>query len=459
MAAGGLSRKVKIGFGLCDLGGNLFFTIMGFYLLYFLTNQVGLDPAKAGAALLVGKVWDAVSDPLVGGLSDRTRTRWGRRRPWIFVGAFLLFGAMPLQFLPPVRGSQGTLFLWAAGVYCLLCTAYTFVNIPYGALTPELTEDYHERTVLNGYRQMSAVTGTFIGAAAVLPIVGAFSDPRTGWLVMAVIMGGVMLVTALVTVVTVPERGFGGTGPAGDGPGVFSGGGAGGGLRSWREVLRQGPFLLVLIPWALHITGVTVVQGALVYHFQYIYGRREAFQPALMLLLLCATAAIPGWVRLSRRLGKRNSYNLGMGVFAAAMTGFFFLGNRLGIRGAYALMALAGLGFAAQYAMPFAILPDVVEYDLAENGRRREGVYYGLWTFFSKMGQAFAAALTGWVLAASGYAPEAAAQTEATRQAIRLLSGLIPAAFVGAGILIHSFYPIDRAYFDKLASKARLRGA
>ncbi len=436
-----------MGFGVCDLGGNLFFTIMGFYLLYFFTNQAGLHPGLAGAALLVGKFWDAVTDPLVGGLSDRTVSRWGRRRPWMFAGAFLLFGAMLLQFSPPAGAGQGALFLWAAGVYCLLCTAYTFVNVPYGAMTPELTEDYHERTVLNGYRQVSAITGTFIGAAAVMPIVGAFQDPGTGWLVMAAVMGGIMLATALVTVFTVPERG------------AARAAASGGILASYRDVLRQKPFLLVLIPWALHISGITVVQGSLVYYFQYIHGDREAFQAALMILLVCAMAAIPAWVRLSGRIGKRNAYNLGMGIFAAAMIAFFLLGGRGGPGAAFLLMVPAGAGFGAQYAMPFAILPDVVEYDLAENGRRREGVYYGLWTFVSKLGQAFAAAMTGWVLASAGYAPEAAAQTDGARLAIRLLCGIIPAVFVVAGVVVHSFYPIDRAYYEKLALKARLRGS
>lgn len=392
---------------------------------------------------MIGKIWDAVTDPLVGGLSDRTVSRWGRRRPWMFAGAFLLFGGMILQFSPPRLSGQGLLFLWAAVVYCLVNTAYTFVNVPYGALTPELTEDYHERSVLNGYRQVSAVTGTFIGAALVMPLVGAFSDSGRGWVVMAAVTGFLMMLTALITVFTVPERPFTGGGP---GEGIF---------RSYLDVLRQKPFLLILIPWALHITGITVVQSSLVYYFQYIYGDRGAFQIALVILLAAAMVTIPVWIRLSMRLGKRNTYNLGMSIFALSMLVFFLYGRRGGVTFAYGLMVAAGAGFGAQYAMPFAILPDVVEYDLAENGRRREGVYYGLWTFVSKLGQAFAMALAGWVLALSGYAPGAAGQSETAIFGIRTLSGLIPVFFVVAGVIVHAFYPIDQAYYEKIRQKIR----
>lgn len=142
--SGKLPFWTKLGFGICDLGGNLFFTMMGFYLLFFMTDVVGLAAGLAGTALMVGKIWDAVTDPTVGYISDQTRTRWGRRRPYMFIGSFFLFITMVLMFTAPGYESQAQLFIWAAVMYCLLCTAYTLVNIPYGALTPELTTDYNE---------------------------------------------------------------------------------------------------------------------------------------------------------------------------------------------------------------------------------------------------------------------------------------------------------------------------
>ncbi len=443
-----LSLKVKLGFGICDLGGNLFFTIMGFYLLIFLTDTVHLAAGLAGTALMIGKLWDAVTDPAVGYLSDRTETRWGRRRPYIFFGSFMLYLMMIVMFTDPGIEGQRGLFVWAAVVYCLLNTGYTLVNIPYGALTPELTSDYDERTVLNGYRMVSAAFGTIIGAAATLMIVKAFASDVLGWSVMGAIMGAIMMITALITFFTVREP---------DRPpkshvqeeGI---------LKSYASVLKMKVFLLALLPWTLHITGINVIQVALLYYFRYIYNNETFFQYALLVLLASSIVLIPIWVKISKRIGKKTSYNIGMSIFAAAVLLFFFLGDILGVYFALAIMAMAGIGFATQYVMPYAIVPDIVEYDYAEHGVRREGVFYGLWTFTSKVGQAFAIFLSGWVLALFGYRPDVV-QSALSKLGIKLLCGPIPAAFFIAGVIVLSFYPINRAFYDRILEKVKARDA
>jgi len=200
-----LTLKTKIGFGICDLGGNLFFTVIAFLLLNYLTDTVGIAAGLAGAIIMVGKIWDAVTDPVIGYVSDRTRTRWGRRRPFILFGSFPLFIAMIIMFTNPRLEGQTALFIWGVAAFCFLGLAYTLVNIPYSALTPELTRDFHERTTLNGYRFGFAVVGTLVGAGAALPLVDAFADRNTGFTVMGALFGFGMLVTALVTFLTVRE--------------------------------------------------------------------------------------------------------------------------------------------------------------------------------------------------------------------------------------------------------------
>lgn len=441
-----LSLGTKLGFGVCDLGGNLYFTIMGFYLLYFMTDVVKLAAGLAGTALMIGKIWDAVTDPAVGSFSDRTRTRWGRRRPYMFVGAILLFVFMIIMFINPHFGSQIALFVWVAVMFCLLNTAYTLVNIPYGALTPELTDDYHERTNLNGYRMSSAVVGTLIGALLVFPLVKLFGGPDIGWPFMGGVMGLVMMVVALITVFTIRENPDRKPEPRTNI------------IKGYFQVIKQKTFLQALFPWALHITGVTIIQAAIVYYFQYIYHNKSAFQLALGILLVSALVFIPVWVRISKWIGKKLSYNIGMGLFAAVVIVFFAFGHHFGVGFAYIVMGIAGIGFATQYVMPFAIIPDVVENDYAENGTRREGVYYGLWTFMSKLGQAFALALNGWLLTAFGYAPDVA-QSPTSILGIRLLVGPIPALFFIIGIIVLSFYPINRKYYEQIVAKVKARDA
>ncbi|HUX22824.1 MAG TPA: MFS transporter, partial [Spirochaetia bacterium] len=267
-----------------------------------------------------------------------------------------------------------------------------------------------------------------------------------GWPIMGGIMGAVMMVSAFITIFTVKER---------QGQRIEGGPGI---LKSYFQVLKQKVFLQALFPWALHITGVTVIQAAVVYYFRYIYHNESAFQIALGILLVSALVFIPVWVQISKRIGKKLSYNIGMGIFAVVVIIFFAVGHRFGVGFAYIIMAIAGIGFATQYVMPYAIVPDVVENDYAENGTKREGIYYGLWTFTSKVGQAFAIALSGWVLSAFGYVPNVA-QSATSILGIRLLIGPVPALLFIGGIVILSFYPINRKYYEGIVAKVNERNA
>jgi glycoside/pentoside/hexuronide:cation symporter, GPH family len=437
MAARTLSLGTKLGFGVCDLGGNLFFTIMGFYLLNFMTDVALLGAGLAGAAMMVGKVCDAITDPTVGYLSDRTKSRMGRRRPWMLWGAIFLFFTMILQYTNPRIQSQIWLFLWMAVAYCLLTTAYTMVNIPYGSLTPELTKDFDERTTLNAFRMSFAVVGTFIGALLVRQVVGMFPSVDRGWSGMGGIMGALMLITALVTVITVKEPARAKE-EAREQQGFF---------KTYAAALRNKPFLMALFTYALHIGGTSIVQGSLIYYFKYIYGPGASLELALALLLVPVIPSIWMWTALSRKIGKKWCYNLGMGLVAVACLAIFLFARQGGPTLFYIIMAVAGIGFSTNYVMPFAIMPDVVELDYAENGVRREGAFYGIFNFMNKFGVAVANLINGLVLSAFGYVANAS-QTEGAKLGIQLLVGPIAMVFFVAGILTLSFYPISRTYYQ-----------
>ncbi|MCF7913539.1 MAG: MFS transporter [Spirochaetaceae bacterium] len=441
-----LSTRKKIGYGIGDLGGNLFFTIMGFYLLFYFTDVAGIAAGLAGTAIMIGKIWDAVTDPTVGYLSDRSKSRWGRRRPFMFAGAIILFFGMGILFIPYGVTSQIALFVLATLTYCLVNTAYTLVNIPYGALTPELTDDYYERTVLNGFRMSFAVVGTFVGVSIVLPLVDLFGGTRLAWTGMGLVTGGIMAAATLTVVFSVREN------PK---PRIHSQENI---FKSYFQVLSMKTFLTALIPWALHMAGVNVLQTSLLYYFRYIYQNEAAFQIALPILLGAAVLAIPVWVRISKQIGKKLSYNIGMLIFAAGVILFFFIGHRTGVQVSYVIMFFAGLGFATHYVMPWAIVPDVVEYDYAERGVRREGVFYGMWTFSSKIGQAVGIGLSGWMLSIFGYQEsvagvQAATQSETAMLGIRLLTGPIPAAFFIAGVIVLSFFPITNKKYQEIMKR------
>ncbi len=438
-----LSLKEKLGFGVCDLGGNALFTIMAFWLMNYLTDQVGLNPSSAGAALMIGRVWDAVADPVMGFISDRTQSRFGRRRPYIFLGGIIVFLTMILMFTNPKLQSQHWLFWWATAAYTLLCLGYTIFNIPYSALTPELTSDYHERTVLNGFRMTFAVIGTLIGAGAVLPFLSLFKSSNQGYSWMGATFGFLIMMVSWITFFTIRE------------PHHTINSSRTGVIASYCSSFKNRPFLLILFPWVLNMTATTIVSGTLIYYFKYIYHAGEMTTLALLILLGSAMLFIPVWVLISKLIGKKNCYAIGLFLIALVCLIFFFYGHFLGLQFAFGIMVLAGIGLATTYVIPWSLIPDTVEYDYAQTGERREGIYYGIWTFASKVGQALAAFLMGNILQLFHYVPGQTFQVHQALFGIRLLFGPIPAGIFIIGAIIVLFYPISEQRYQEILSKTK----
>jgi GPH family glycoside/pentoside/hexuronide:cation symporter len=435
-----LPLKVKLGFGVGDLGGNLYFTVIAFWLLNYFTDTVGLAAGLAGIAVGTGKVWDAVSDPLMGYISDRTRSRWGRRRPYLLFGSFVWFVAMVLMFTNPRLQSSGALFVWAVAAFCLLSTAYTVVNVPYSSLTPELTKDYHERSSLNGYRAVFMVIGTLIGAGAALPLVGALPDRNIGFTVMGAVFGALIMGAALITFAAVREPET----PAAQPKAGFFG--------SYRSVFKTRPFIIILSAFMMNMIAVSVVSGTMIYYFKYIHDNEALTTVALMILLVTAMVFIPLAVAVSKRIGKKTTYASGMLLIALACMLVFALGHELGTLFVLVMMFAAGLGLSTTYPMPWSMIPDTVEYGYLQSGERREGAYYGIWTFFSKLGQGLAIAVSGLVLNATGYAA-GAVQTPLARLGIRLLIGPVTALFFTAAAFLLVFYPLNEQRYRELREK------
>lgn len=446
-----MTLRTKLGYGAGDLGGNLFFTVASFHLLIFFTDTMGLPPALTGLAFTAARVWDAVTDPLMGMLSDRTRTRWGRRRPYLLAGAPLLLAGIAVLFTDPGLRTPGALFVWAAVVYALVNTAYTVAFIPYNSLTPDLAPASDERTALNGYRMTFAVAGTLIGAAGFPALVTAFGAGAPGYARAGLLTGAIVCAALLVTFLLVREPPL----PAPAAPAARS---AAAGLRPVLQALGNRPFLLVLIPWTLHMVGISLVSPMVVFYFKYVHADEGLSQIALGVLLIAVMASIAVWVRAGRRLEKRTCYNLGMVWFCVCLLAAAAFGQR-SVPFTLIVIGLAGCGLAAHYVFPWSMLPDAIDAGAAAHGGRRdEGVYYGLWTLLQKGGQALAPLLIGITLSAGGYVADAA-QTPAALTGIRLLVGPFPAVFFAAAVAVLTAYPITRAAHAQIAKRlAAARG-
>jgi GPH family glycoside/pentoside/hexuronide:cation symporter len=440
-----LTVRQKLGFGIFDLGGNMFFTLMSFWAFKYLTDTVGIAAFWAGTAVMAGKAWDAITDPVMGFISDRTVSPWGRRRVYLLFGALPMCLSMAFFFTSPVYLPAGARVLWAAAALVLLNTAATVINVPYSSLTPELTKDYHEQSSLNGYRFGCAVFGTIAGAGALQPLVALFASPSSpdrftdprGFSLMGLTLGAVMMVVTLITFLgtreaprrreDLPSRGF---------------------FATYREVFTNRPYVLLLAAYALHMTGISFLTAILAYYTENVLGRRDITNTAMILLLVTAMVVIPLSVLVSRRIGKKRTYQICFVVIAAACALIYFLGHRMPAAFFFGVMVFAGIGVGFSYVAPFAMVPDTIEYAAAKSGERSEGAYYGIWTFVSKLGAALALFVSGNVLEWGGYVSQAgegtAVQPALVVTAIRTVIGPIPAlVLAGAAVVIH-FYPLDK---------------
>jgi len=445
-----LSTGTKLGYGIADFGGCLFFASISFILLNYLTDTVGLAAALAGIALMVGRIWDAFYDPIIGFISDRTATKMGRQRPFMLGGAVPMFIAMIIMFTNPalVFGSgisQTALFIYALIVYIILCTAYSTVNIPYTSWYPELTADYHERTSLNGYRFGFAVLGTLVGAGAALPIIGLCADKSMGFILMGLVFGSVMLFSTLTTVFTVKE-------PASLKPAKSLGF-----RKTYLEVFRNKPYLLLLFTYILHLVAMTMVSGIAIYYFKYVLDAEEMTTYALLILLVTAMLFIPVSVLISKKTGKKFVYAASFAIMALTLLVLFFFGAAQGVNFTLVTMFFMGIGFGLTYVPPYAMVADAIEYDYLRVGERREGAFFGIWQWGNKIGQALAVFSMGVILQAIGYVANVMPQPEQVQLGIRLFMGPNPAGIFIIATLILSFYPIDEKRYKEICDQIAFR--
>lgn len=440
MSSERLSLRQKLGFGICDLGGNLSFTVMGFWSLHYLTDIVGLGAALAGTAVMIGKFWDGITDPVMGYISDRTRSRWGRRRPYLLFGALPMILAMWFFFTAPGAANPLRLTLWAVFALMLLNTCNTVIAIPYSSLTPELTRDYHERTSLNGYRFGCAVFGTILGAAAVQPLVKLFPSPQGGFSMMGLILGSVIALTTLLTFFGTREK----TSAHSDLPqeGFFT---------TYKAVFTNRPYLILLGTYALHLMGITFLQNILIYYTKYIYEEPELTTKAMVFLLVVAMVFIPVSVGVSKRIGKKRTYQICFIILSSGCAALFVLGHILGPGFFLGIMIYAGIGVGFSYVAPFAMVPDTIEYDAIKTGERKEGAYYGIWTFIAKTGQSLSMFLSGFILSLGGYRADAIQSSQALF-AIRIIIGPLPSLIFIAAILLVQWYPLDEQTYRSMGS-------
>lgn len=395
-----LTRGTKIAYGVGDLGGAVSNVVIGFFLTAFLLDVVGLRPGVVGVIYLISQIWDAVIDPPIGILSDRTRTRWGRKRPWLLFGAIPFGVAYVLQWVVPPLGPTG-LFLYYLGISLLLRTAFSAVNIPYTALTPDLTRDYNERTQLTTFRFSFSIFGSLL-AVTLHPLLVALggSDVRRGYLISAVIVGIFSILTVLAAFRWTYELPQAAPQVTHQSTGM---------LQQIRQCLSNRPFLLVTGIYFFSWLCLALVQNNLLLYARYSAGVERQFAFILLIFQVTAIVFLSIWSRICRSWGKQRVYLVGALLWMVGLVALFWAP-----RGAvwlyYAIAFETGIGAAVAYLIPWSMLPDVIEYDELRTGQRREGLFYGMFVLLQQVGLSLGLAASNFALEVAGYVTPQAGQ-------------------------------------------------
>ncbi|RPI85699.1 MAG: MFS transporter [Chloroflexi bacterium] len=438
-----ISNRIKWLYGVADMGIAMLTASIQFFLLYFYTDVVRIDPALAGTALLVGKLtWDAFNDPFFGYLSDRTRSRWGRRRPYMLFGAIPLGLAAWLMYSIPAGLMGWKAFLAVLVSFLLFDTMHTLVCTAYYAMTPELTYDYNERTSLTTVRMLYSVIGYILGAAGTTALAGLFVGlfgwtDKASFSAMGATFGVIAAITILTTAFNVKERKRPELVPSTMPP-----------AASVLKTFKNRPFMQLMGAQFLSSFSFTLLTTLLPYYLIYQLNM-EAQLPIVMIMMLGTIGIfLFPWKKISDRINKGPSYALGLFIASLAVIATFFYphGPTPLI---YVTAIVAGLGFSGQWVFPWSMLPDVIEYDQAVTGERREGIYYGVWAFLGKLTNALGIAVSGWALSLFGYVANVE-QTSTALLGIRLFFGPVAAVVLIVSLPLLIWYPITRKSHARL---------
>lgn len=449
-----LSFKTKLAYGIGELGTVIPVSIAVFFLLFFLTNVAGLSPKLAGAVLLLGRCWDAINDPLIGWLSDRTQSRWGRRYPWMVWGALPLALCCALQWMVPPLQSQIGLFLYYSIVSLVAYAAFSAVLLPFAALAAELTTDYDERTSLMGVKAGFNIAGSVLGLVIAQLVFDGIENEQQQYITVG-LLSSVTVIVGLSLCIWGTQQHYWQLNPSHRRHERLPT--ATPSLSFWAQIpslLTNRPFRWLMGLYLCSWMGVQITAAMLPYFVTSWMGLPEQhFTQMAIAVQGTAVLTMPVWILITQKTGKKIAYGIG------ALIALFSLGALSWvqpdqIRLMYGLGIAIGIGLATFYLIPMAMLPDVIDYDALNTGQRREGLYFSFLVFFQKVGLAISLFIIGGLLEETGFITSqnepVLTQPTLALWTIRLLMGVFPAALIAVGLFCATRYPLNRQYHQQI---------
>jgi len=442
-----ISVTEKIGYSLGDAAANFIFQTMLVFQLAFYTDTFGITAAAAGTLFLVVRVWDAIFDPFMGVVADRTNTKWGKFRPWILWTA-VPFGIIGfLTFTTPPFDAQGKL-IYAYVTYIVLMMVYSANNLPYSALSGVITGDLAERTSLSAYRFVAAMSAALVIQGLALPMVNYFGGGNSakGYQITMGVFSALAIVFFIITFATTRER----VQPDPTQRNSVR--------RDLADLTSNGPWVAMFVLTIIVFITLAMRGGVMLYYFKYYLGREDLFSIFNVFGTGSTIVGVVASTPLAKRFGKRDVFIVGL-VLTVVFTAAFVLLPRTAIALIFGTEMLRQLAYGFTIPLLWAMMADVADFSEWKNHRRATAVVFSAIVFALKAGLGFGGAIGGWLLAAYGYVPNVA-QTERALQGIKLTTSIFPAITFALAVVCLFFYRIDKRLeiqiTDDLAERRRM---
>jgi len=417
------------------------------FQLAFYTDTFGITAAAAGTLFLVVRVWDAIFDPFMGVVADRTNTKWGKFRPWILWTA-VPFGIMGfLTFTTPPFDAQGKL-IYAYVTYIVLMMVYSANNLPYSALSGVITGDLAERTSLSAYRFVAAMSAALVIQGLALPMVNYFGGGNSakGYQITMGVFSALAIVFFIITFATTRER----VQPDPTQRNSVR--------RDLADLTSNGPWVAMFVLTIIVFITLAMRGGVMLYYFKYYLGREDLFSIFNVFGTGSTIVGVIASTPLAKRFGKRDVFIAGLAL-TVVFTAAFVLLPRTAIALIFGTEMLRQLAYGFTIPLLWAMMADVADFSEWKNHRRATAVVFSAIVFALKAGLGFGGAIGGWLLAAYGYVPNVA-QTERALQGIKLTTSIFPAITFALALVCLFFYRIDKRLeiqiTDDLAERRRM---
>lgn len=440
--------KTMILYGLPPVGAGYMFCIVSLYVMKFSTDVLLIAPAVMGLIFGISRFWDAISDPLVGYLSDKTNSRWGRRRPWLFWSVIPVFVSFWMVTAPPESLTGMPLILWMGAGVILFYSAQTMFIVPHMSLGAELSDDYHERNKIFGARHAGWVLGYISALATMYWLIKAEQagpeQVRALAGAQSIYAGIFSAILLLACVYGIRERS------------EFAGRGAEKPWTAAKDIWQNSHARLLLIVIFIENLGGAVITILTLYNAQYVLKAPTMAPFFILAYMVWSLILVPIWMPLARRVGKKRLWIYSMVVTGFAFGGMFFLneGDDLIL---IVLASIAGAAGGCGGTINPSIKSDVIDYDEYQTGERKEGAYFAAWYFVTKSAYGVMLTVTGFALGIVGFMPNVE-QTEGVILMMKFLYGGIPFIFYLAGAFLLMRFAFNEKEHGEIVAQLEARG-